>query len=49
MCDTVGDERTLPSWELAIDTLLQKNLITHRRQLDELRIWQGSDFNVDGE
>jgi hypothetical protein len=24
-------------------------LITHRRQLNELRIWQGSDFNIDNE
>lgn len=49
MCDSADDERALQSWELEIDTLLKKNLITHRRQLDELRIWQGSDFNVDGE
>jgi hypothetical protein len=34
-------------WEQAIDKLIQKGLITHQRQLDELRIWQGSDFNVD--
>ncbi|WP_066379592.1 MULTISPECIES: hypothetical protein [unclassified Anabaena] len=36
-------------WQEIIDQLLKQNLITHRRQLDELRIWQGSDFNVDGE
>ncbi len=34
-------------WQQAIDKLIQKNLITHQRQLDELRIWEGSDFNVD--
>ena len=49
MCDSADDKRGLQSWELVIDTLLKKNLITHRRQLDELRLWQGSDFNVDGE
>jgi hypothetical protein len=44
---------TLPSddnknhWEQVIENLLKKGIITHRRQLDELRIWQGSDFNVD--
>ena len=36
-------------WDQVIDQLLQKNLITHRRQLNELRLWQGSDFNVDSE
>ncbi|UKO97399.1 hypothetical protein [Nostoc sp. UHCC 0870] len=36
-------------WQEIIDKLLKQNLITHRRQLDELRIWQGSDFNVDSE
>ncbi|MGB2924287.1 MAG: hypothetical protein WBB82_03220, partial [Limnothrix sp.] len=30
-----------------IEELKQKGLITHRKQLDELRIWQGSDFNVE--
>lgn len=49
MCDSADDEKVLESWERVIDILLKKNLITHRRQLDELRIWQGSDFNVDGE
>jgi hypothetical protein len=33
-------------WQAAIQTLLEKNLITYRKQLDELRIWEGSDFNV---
>lgn len=32
-----------------IEELKQKGLITHRKQLDELRIWQGSDFNVEFE
>lgn len=34
-------------WENAIDNLLQKGIVTYRRQVDELRIWEGSDFNVD--
>jgi hypothetical protein len=36
-------------WNSIIEQLLQKNLVTHRRQLNELRLWQGSDFNVDSE
>ena len=36
-------------WEDIIDRLLKRNVITHRRLLDELRIWEGSDFNIEGE
>lgn len=56
MCDSPSETlRERPSeaqihyWQEIIDQLLKQNLITHRRQLDELRIWQSSDFNVDGE
>ena len=48
MCDSPTDSNK-NQWEQIIDRLLQKNIINHRRQLDELRIWQGSDFNVDSE
>ena len=34
-------------WAIVVDDLLKKGLVTHFRQLDELRLWQGSDFNVD--
>ena len=49
MCDRPDDLKELESWDRVIGDLLEKGLITHRRQLDELRIWQGSDFNVDNE
>ena len=49
MCDRPGDTKEIESWDRVISELLEKGLITHRRQLDELRIWQGSDFNVDNE
>ncbi len=48
MCDRPSEEQ-INYWLQVIDGLLKQNLITHRRQLDELRIWQGSDFNVDSE
>ncbi|MBE9205893.1 hypothetical protein IQ244_05070 [Nostoc sp. LEGE 06077] len=48
MCDRPSPEE-INYWQEIIDKLLKQNLITHRRQLDELRIWQGSDFNVDSE
>ncbi|ABA25021.1 hypothetical protein Ava_B0311 (plasmid) [Trichormus variabilis ATCC 29413] len=46
MCDNILDKNK-NHWEGVIENLLQKGIITYRRQLDELRIWQGSDFNVD--
>lgn len=48
MCDVATDDSRL-QWEAVIDNLLQKGILNYRRQLDELRIWQGSDFNVDAE
>lgn len=42
-------EDNLNFWYGVINELLRKGIVTHRRQLDELRIWQGSDFNVDSE
>lgn len=46
LCHTARDSR-IEYWQAAINQLLEKGLITCRRQLDELRIWEGSDFNVD--
>ncbi len=34
-------------WEKVIDQLRERGLITYRRQLNELRIWEGSDFDAD--
>ncbi|BAZ53207.1 hypothetical protein NIES4103_58790 [Nostoc sp. NIES-4103] len=48
MCDRPSQTQ-INYWQQIIDQLLKINLITHRRQLNELRIWQGSDFNVDNE
>ena len=36
-------------WEQVIEKLLKRGMITYRRQLDELRLWEGSDFDVEGE
>ncbi|MGB7439785.1 MAG: hypothetical protein WA919_01840 [Coleofasciculaceae cyanobacterium] len=49
MCDDQHDEKQQEHWENIIDRLLRRNVITHRQLLDELRLWEGSDFNVDGE
>lgn len=46
LCDSPQD-RDLGRWQQTIQLLRQRSLITYRQQLDELRIWQGSDFNVE--
>ena len=42
-------ERKNSHWDKVIKALADKGLITHRKQLDELRIWEGSDFDVEQE
>ena len=43
----VGEKKRQQHWDQVIESLLTKGLITHRKQLDELRIWEGSDFDVE--
>jgi len=49
LCDSPKDEDQRQKWDDIIDRLLRRNVIIHRRLLDELRLWEGSDFNVEGE
>ena len=46
LCDSPQDA-ALKTWRKTIKELQKQSLITYRKQLDELRIWQGSDFNVE--
>lgn len=47
LCDSITDEKGRKHWQKVIQHLKQKKLITHRKTQDELRIWQGSDFDVE--
>ncbi|WP_293124679.1 hypothetical protein [Microcoleus sp. bin38.metabat.b11b12b14.051] len=49
LCDSPNDDLQRQKWDDIIDRLLSRNTITHRRLWDELRLWEGSDFNVDAE
>jgi len=40
------DEITEGRWRRILDELLEKSLAVYRIQVDELRIWQGSDFDI---
>ncbi|MGF1495916.1 MAG: hypothetical protein ACFB8W_03710 [Elainellaceae cyanobacterium] len=47
LCDRPNDPSEIKHWQKVIGHLQKRGLITHRRQLDELKIWEGSDFDVE--
>jgi len=48
LCDSPHDGKGRQHWHQTIEHLKQKKLVTHRsRTHDELRIWQGSDFDIE--
>lgn len=47
LCDSPSDEQSRQHWREVIESLKQKKLITHRSAQNELRIWQGSDFDIE--
>jgi hypothetical protein len=47
LCDSPTDKKSRKHWQQVIQSLKQKNLITHRQTQNELRIWQGSDFDIE--
>lgn len=49
MCDNVYDKKELIHWRNVVDGLIKKSFITWRKQVDELRIWEGTDFNIEEE
>ncbi len=50
MCDFADDDQRQAEVGKILDTLLnQKGQLTYRQQADELRIWEGSDFDIEGE
>jgi hypothetical protein len=42
-----GDLSERERWSSALDALVRKGLVTYRIQLDEFRVWEGSEFDVD--
>jgi hypothetical protein len=52
LCDHISNQPDDQSRQVAIDNLIdefldQKGILHHRKQIDELRIWEGSDFDVE--
>lgn len=49
MCDYADGCTKTDNWDKIIKRLIKKSFVTWRNQLDELRIWEGSDFDIDQE
>ncbi|RZB33615.1 MAG: hypothetical protein SRB2_03726 [Desulfobacteraceae bacterium Eth-SRB2] len=49
MCNDPDDSGELSHWDGIIDKLLQKGFLVWRKRIDELRIWEGSDFDIEKE
>jgi hypothetical protein len=49
LCDDPNDQMEQSRWVNAIQLLIDKGLLTWRKQIDELRIWEGSDLNIEKE
>lgn len=47
LCDAPDDREEKQRWNKTLNHLLGRGLVVHRRQVDELRIWEGSDFDVE--
>ncbi|PIQ28041.1 hypothetical protein COW36_06920 [bacterium (Candidatus Blackallbacteria) CG17_big_fil_post_rev_8_21_14_2_50_48_46] len=44
----VGQQSKLyKSWKKVIQALIEKGFLTYRKKLDELRLWQGTDFDIE--
>lgn len=48
MVDDPNEPGAASKWKSLLKGLVTKSLVLHRKQVDELRIWQGSDFDVSG-
>ena len=47
LSDIPNDKQEKKRWDKAIDTLKREGFVAWRESLDELRVWQGSDFDFD--
>jgi hypothetical protein len=47
MCDDASDKVTFQKWIQRIDALIEKKVVLWRKSLDELRLWEGSDFDIE--
>lgn len=49
MCDCPTDNEQVAYWRAILEQIQAKGLVTYRRTMNELRLWEGSDFDVQAE
>ena len=49
LSDNPSSNKELAYWNRVIDSLCTKSHVTWRKQIDELRLWEGTDFDVEKE
>lgn len=49
LCSNPKNKSEQSHWKELVDELLAKGFLTWRKQIDELRIWEGSDFDIEKE
>lgn len=47
LSDLPDENKWTRHWDNIIDLLIKKGFVTWRKQFDELRIWEGSDFDIE--
>jgi hypothetical protein len=47
LCDKPDDQAAQHAWGQVISDLIKRGVVVHRSQIDELRIWEGSDFEIE--
>lgn len=47
LCDDPNNREQKSFWEKVVDKLVKENIVLWRLQADELRLWQGSDFDIE--
>jgi len=49
MCNDSDDNAEIAHWDGIVDDLLRRGFLVWRKRIDELRIWEGSDFDIEKE
>lgn len=47
LLDNPQDKKQETCWSQVLNRLVEQRIVTYRKQVDEFRIWQGSDFDAD--
>ncbi len=45
--DSPHDDEEFNKWRKLLDELIEKGFVIWRKQIDELRIWEGTDFDIE--